>query len=200
MPILSKSQLLTRLRDDLIVSPVLDLQSQVSEGSINVRLGTTFIDTRLRAFDVIDPKRLSVEEIQRFQEKIQLAFGSPYVLHPRRLVLASTFEFISCPPDLCGFVLSRSRYGRAGLMVATATYVQPGWSGCLTLEMFNYGEFPIRLYCGSQVAQLVIQTADPKLAPQDLPRRIIPMGPQFTRMDNDSDWTPLKSFEQSWDD
>ena len=193
--ILARDELLARLKTDLVVTPLLDQLEQVSEGSINVRLGTKFIATKVREYVALDPAKLSTDRIKAVQERIQLSFGNRYVLHPRRLVLAATFEFIALPPDLCGYVLSRSRYGRAGLMVATATYIQPGWKGCLTLEMFNYGDVPIHLYCGTQVAQLVVQRAEPLLQDVDIRKRPIPIEPQFTRMDNEADWARLKLFE-----
>ncbi len=194
MVVLTKVDIVRRLGGDLIVTPLLNESEQVAEGSINVRLGTKFIDTKVREYSELDPKTLSLEQIKKFQERIQLSFGGHYVLHPRRLVLAVTFEFIALPSDLCGYVLSRSRYGRAGLMVATATYIQPCWKGCLTLELFNYGDFPIRLYCGSQIAQLVLQKADPELQRGDFRNRLIPVEPQFTRMDTDGDWVRLDRF------
>src|SRR6266481_2773753 len=140
MAVLTRSNVLDHLADGrLTINPLLDVEEQVSEGSVNVRLGTTFIDTKVRSYSEIDPKTLSLENIKRLQERIRLPFGETYVLHPRRLVLGSTFEFIALPAAVCGYVLSRSRYGRAGLMVATATYIHPFWKGCLTLELFNYG-------------------------------------------------------------
>jgi dCTP deaminase len=195
MGTLTKGELLARLKNDLVVAPLLDETEQVSEGSINVRLGTKFIATKVREYSLLDPADLSLDRIKAFQERIQLSFGNQYVLHPRRLVLAVTFELIALPLDLCGYVLSRSRYGRAGLMVATATYIQPGWKGCLTLEMFNYGDAPIKLYCGTQIAQLVVQNAEAGLTKDDIRKRPIPMEPQFTRMDKDADWPRLKGFE-----
>ncbi len=100
------------------------------------------------------------------------------------------------PVNLSGYVLSRSRYGRIGLMVATATYIHPGWKGCLTLELFNYGEVPINLYCGSQMAQLVIQDAAPSL--DGTPKRLIPTGPEFGRMDADPEWSKFDRFNEQF--
>jgi dCTP deaminase len=65
-------------------------------------------------------------------------------------------EFLRLPPHLAAEVLGRSSWGRVGLLVATAIFVQPGFSGSLTLELVNHGESPIALYPGCRIAQLVV--------------------------------------------
>lgn len=127
-----------------------------------------------------------MDEVVNFQEKITLAFGQTIVLHPHQFALGATFEFLKLPGNLSAFVLTRSSFGRAGLQIATAIYVHPGWQGCLTLELQNLGEVPIRLYCGSPICQLVLQEAQPPLEPK--PLRSIPVGPVFTDLKNQPYW------------
>jgi len=197
MSVLTEDAIRKRLFDkrDLVITPILDIE-QISDGSVDIRLGTKFIDTKIREFTELNPPDLSVDKIKEFQERIDKVFGSTYILHPRRLILATTFEFISLPEDLSGFVLSRSRYGRAGLMVATATYIHPLWRGCLTLELFNYGDFPIKLYCGSKVAQLVLIKAEALLKEEK--RKSITVGPEFTQMDYDDEWEKIEEIGRFW--
>src|SRR5262249_24459312 len=78
-----------------------------------------------------------------------------FVLHPNELVLAATMEWFRLPEKLAGYVTSRSSWGRAGLIVATAVAVHPGFAGCITLELVNTGEVPVVLYPGLRVAQFV---------------------------------------------
>jgi len=78
-----------------------------------------------------------------------------FVLHPNELVLAATMEWFRLPHDIAGYVTSRSSWGRAGLVVATAVAVHPGFAGCITLELVNIGEVPFVLYPGLRVAQFV---------------------------------------------
>lgn len=176
------------------VSPLLDGKEQVEEGSINLRLGTKFIVTRRSEYGIIQPRRLSIGEIRKFQMKLSYAIGSRFILHPGQLVLGGTFEFICLPTDVSGFVLSRSSYGRIGLLVATATYVHPGWKGCLTLELFNYGEAPIELECGSPIAQLVMQKAI-RIKDVKKPKRI-PIGPEFSSLSSQPVWQILAEFRR----
>jgi len=195
--ILTEDKLRERLNCDLIVRPILDNKKQVSEGSINLRLGTKFITTRRTEYGVLSPSELSAFTIRKFQTKLYYRFGQKILLHPNQLLLASTFEFIGLPPNLSAHVLSRSRYGRAGLIVATATYVHPNWKGTLTLELVNYGAAPIELECGAQIAQLVVQEATPLKRKTKKTKLVhIPTEPEFVEMDKDKDWELLKLFRK----
>jgi dCTP deaminase len=198
MSILTKETILKRLKEDLIIRPILDIEDQVEESSINIRLGTKLIVTRRTEYGVLQPSELSASLIRKFQAKLYYRFGQRFLLHPRQLILASTFEFIGLPNNLSAHVLSRSRYGRAGLMVATATYVHPGWKGTLTLELFNYGDVPIELECGAPIAQLVIEETAPAIAgpKRGGAMRHIPTQPEFVEMKQDKDWPRLQFFRK----
>ncbi len=189
--VLSKEMLLQRLKEDLIVSPILE-KSQVGDGSVDISLGTRFIRSRRSKMTKIDFPSLNKEKIRSFQESVVVPFGEQYILHPRSFVLGCTFEFIALPLDICGFVLSRSSYGRAGLLIATATFVHPGWRGCLTLELENLGEIPIILHPLSAVGQLVLLNAS-KL-PKQPEAKIIPVSPTFTTLNEDPRWKKIAAL------
>jgi dCTP deaminase len=143
------------LHERLIVTPLLD-PSQIGPGSIDLRLGTEFIEVERHAEAVIDPydqptALTSSEGVIRF-----VPLGDRLVLHPGQFVLGATLEFIRLPANLGAQVLSRSSWGRLGLLVATAVVVQPGFAGSLTLELVDTGSVPIRLRPGLRVAQLQV--------------------------------------------
>lgn len=195
MSVLTKTALINRLRnpeDDLAIVPLLE-ETQVDYGAVNLRLGLEFILLRKTRYPLFCPKNIDEHEIRKFQKRDSLRFGETIVIHPQQLLLASTFEFLSMPSDLCGFVLTRSRYARIGLVIATATYVHPNWRGCLTLELANYGEVPIELTCGSQIGQLALLEAKHVERSDDC--RSIPIGPQFSCMCDDEEWKKLELFE-----
>jgi dCTP deaminase len=171
---------------DLKVKPLLDPESQIEDGAINLTLGTRFVVTKKSEYPLIDPRKLDKDKVAEFQTRITLAFGQTISLHPQQFALGATFEFLKLPPNLCAFVLTRSSFGRAGLQIATATYVHPGWQGCLTLELQNLGEVPIMLYCGSQICQLVLLEARPRL--KQKPIKSIPVAPVFTDLKHQSYW------------
>ena len=78
-----------------------------------------------------------------------------FVLHPGEFVLASTLETVSLPDDLAARVEGKSSLGRLGLLThATAGFVDPGFSGHVTLELSNVATLPIMLYPGMKIGQL----------------------------------------------
>jgi dCTP deaminase len=193
---LTKSAIKNRLfvARDLVVAPLLE-ETQIGDGSIDISLGPRFIIGHRAEQALIDPKSLTQEQIRKFQREIIVPFGQEFILHPHSFALACTFEFIALPRDLCGFVLSRSSYGRAGLLVATATYVHPCWRGCLTLELENLGDVPIVLRPGSAVGQLVLFSALP--LEQEPLLKSIPVGPTFASLADDPRWKKLERLKQS---
>lgn len=189
--VLSQQILLERLRNDLVVSPILE-KSQVGDGSVDISLGTRFIRSRRSKTTQIDFPTLDKETNRSFQESVVVPFGEHYILHPRSFVLGCTFEFIALPLDVCALVISRSSYGRAGLLIATAMFVHPGCRGCLTLELENLGEIPIKIQPLSTVGQLVFLTAA-KL-PERPKAKEIPVSPMFTTLKEDARWEKIKAL------
>jgi dCTP deaminase len=154
---LGKHELVSRLCTNFHVLPMLDWDKQVDNASIDIRLGNEFIVTKLPVITKLDPAELGLlTSTEEFQSKIYIPFGRPFVLHPRQLVLGSTLEYISLPVDLMGVVLGRSSWGRLGLIIATASKIDPGFKGAITLELTNLGNVPIYLYPGSRIGQIVI--------------------------------------------
>jgi dCTP deaminase len=148
-----------KLEDRLIVTPLLNKEIQVSEASIDIRLGNDFIVTRRGNLAKLDPALNDGRE-HRYQTKHFVNFRECFYLHPHELVLAGTLEHFRLPIDVAATVTSRSQWGRAGLVIATATAVHPGFCGTITLELLNLGEVPLVLYPGSRVAQMIFTTCD----------------------------------------
>ena len=169
MTILNSSRLKERIEEadyskKLLVTPILD-ERQIGPASIDIRLGSSIIipkKTYVERQDVTNAKE--VREVEhRLYERARLRYQSKFMLHPNQLILGVTFEYISLPEDVFAIIMSRSSWGRLGLVVATAAAVQPGYRGCLTLELVNLSESPISLYPGLPVGQLVFFDALGKL-------------------------------------
>jgi dCTP deaminase len=78
-----------------------------------------------------------------------------FILHPGEFVLGSTYEVVTLPDDLAARVEGKSSLGRLGLLThATAGFVDPGFSGHVTLELANVATLPIKLYPGMKIGQL----------------------------------------------
>jgi dCTP deaminase len=155
-------------RGELGVSPILDWgeigtnSGQFGPGSFDVRLSTYFAVPRATAFSVIDASgRLGESgERERFDNVVRAPFGKAFVLHPGQFALAYTLEYFSFPAHLMGYVIGRSSWGRLGLIIATATMVNPSFRGVITLELANVGNLPIVLYPCMRIAQLVVHRVD----------------------------------------
>ena len=123
----------------------------IQPSSIDVRLDKYFRLFDNHKYPVIDPAQ-DQPELTRLVE-VDPADG--FVLHPGEFVLGSTLETVSLPDDLAARVEGKSSLGRLGLMThATAGFVDPGFSGHVTLELSNVATLPIILWPGMKVGQL----------------------------------------------
>lgn len=74
--------------------------------------------------------------------------------------LATTAEKVRLGGSVAGVVMGKSTYARAGLVVESAGFVDPGFEGSLTLELFNMGSSPFRLTAGMTIAQIRFEFLD----------------------------------------
>jgi deoxycytidine triphosphate deaminase len=179
----------------LIITPETSLN--VAGSSLDLRLGRGFITFRrssTAAFDVLS----DVQDPREMQEFVEKDWGDDFILHPGELVLASTLEYIAMPSDLTAQVITRSSFGRLGLLSATAVQVQPCFTGCLTLELLNFGQMPLTLAPGERVAQLVFAVVDPPVR-QVRTKYSYPIGPQFSMISSDADVKILRAIRHARD-
>lgn len=201
MTTLTRAALETRLTSHdpeqrLVITPMLS-DNQMGDSSIDVRLGNQFIVFRLHALAFYSARDLADAELPRIQERQILSFGQPFVLHPGMLALGSTFEYIAMPGDLECQVEGRSSWARVGLEVATATSVEPGYKGVITLELSNVSATPIELLPGVRIAQLVFRHASPPVVVAAHERKYhCAVGPEFSRLHEDRDMDVLRRFAE----
>ncbi len=146
--------------DPLIITPTPDLQALRESGaaSVDIRLGCWFSacrPSRVGLLDVYENPTDAPQEAQ-LSKSYYVPFGEGFVLHPQAFVLGVTLEWIRLPADRAAYVIGRSSWGRHGLIIATATGVHPGFTGCLTLELSNVGEIPIMVKPGTTICQIFI--------------------------------------------
>lgn len=156
--ILSDKMILQMMEQgELAIAPM--TPEQVQPASVDIRLGNTF--------SVVED---SVSGMIHLDSEVQYRTmqSDSYVLLPGQFVLATTMEYISLPNDLTAFVEGRSSLGRMGLFIQNAGWVDPGFKGEITLELFNANRCAIELRTGRRVGQLVFAKMDePALNPYD---------------------------------
>jgi dCTP deaminase len=123
----------------------------IQPSSIDVRLDKFFRLFDNHKYPVIDPAK-DQPELTRL---VEVEPEDGFVLHPGEFVLGSTLETVSLPDDLAARVEGKSSLGRLGLLThATAGFVDPGFSGHVTLELSNVATLPIILWPGMKIGQL----------------------------------------------
>jgi len=121
--------------------------------SIDVRLDRFFRVFNNHLYTHIDP---SVQQ-DDLTAQVEVHDGEAFVLHPGEFVLASTLEVITLGDQLAGRLEGKSSLGRLGLLThSTAGFIDPGFSGHVTLELSNVANLPIKLWPGMKIGQLCI--------------------------------------------
>jgi dCTP deaminase len=77
--------------------------------------------------------------------------GSTFLFHPLQTVLCSTLEYVKLPEDILISLTMRSSYSRLGLSVSA--FIQPGYSGCISMELTNVNNMPVRIAVGARIVQ-----------------------------------------------
>ena len=152
--ILSDADLLDRLENgDLVVEPIDDLDTQIQPASIDLRLGSEFLEFQRTNIPCIHPN--AEDEVEDYVAETYVEPGDEFILHPGDFVLGTTKERVEIPDDLVAHVEGRSSLGRLAIVVhATAGLADPGFEGRITLELSNLGAAPVALSPGMRVSQL----------------------------------------------
>lgn len=125
----------------------------IQPSSVDVRLDRFFRTFENHRYPHIDPA-IEQSDLTRL---VEVDPADSFVLHPGEFVLASTYEVITLPDDVAGRLEGKSSLGRLGLLThSTAGFIDPGFSGHVTLELSNVATLPILLYPGMKIGQLCL--------------------------------------------
>jgi dCTP deaminase len=136
-------------RQELIVDPL--TPESVQPASIDCRLGSHFL-----LVDDFNMTTIAMDSEIKYRE----FEGNTITLPPHSFLLATTMEYVKLPNDLTAFVEGRSSIGRMGLFIQNAGWVDPGFEGRITLELYNANSLPIQLQAGRRICQLVFCKMD----------------------------------------
>ena len=135
----------------LVIDPIDD--HAIQPASVDCRLGTNYLlveDTKMTSITL--DSEISYREIE----------GDTITIPPHSFLLATTREYVKLPDNLTAFVEGRSSIGRIGLFIQNAGWVDPGFEGRITLELYNANSLPIILKAGRRICQLVFCKMDGK--------------------------------------
>ena len=125
----------------------------VQPSSVDVRLDRYFRVFENHRYPHIDP----AQEQPELTRLVEPSGDEPFILHPGEFALASTYEVVTLPDDVAGRLEGKSSLGRLGLLThSTAGFIDPGFSGHVTLELSNVATLPIKLWPGMKIGQLCL--------------------------------------------
>ena len=126
-------------------------EQMVQPSSIDVRLDRFFRVFENHKYPHIDP----AADQPDLTRTVEPDGDEPFILHPGEFVLGSTYEVVSLPDDVAARLEGKSSLGRLGLLThSTAGFIDPGFSGHVTLELSNVATLPIKLWPGMKIGQL----------------------------------------------
>ncbi len=137
-------------RHRIVVEPL--MPNCIQPASLDVHLDRKLlVFKRAKYHGYIDVKQ-SVEDLM---EQVEIPEDGPFFLEPGGFVLGSTLESVTLPDDIVGRLEGKSSLARIGLLMhSTAGYVDPGWSGHLTIHLSNVAKMPVTLYYKMKIGQL----------------------------------------------
>lgn len=136
---------------EIILDPL--IEENIQPASIDVTLSNHFLEPGFNGavVDLTNPIK--------YNEFIADKHNG-FVLRPHTFVLASTREYIGIPDNVTAWIEGRSSIGRIGLFIQNAGWIDPGFEGTITLELFNASNYSIRLIPGTKVGQIIFAELD----------------------------------------
>ena len=134
---------------DIEISPL--VEEFIQPSSVDLRVGADFRVFENHKYSHIDPKAKQDD----LTTLVTSSMEEPFVLHPGEFVLGTTFEKVSLSNKVVARLEGKSSLGRIGLLIhSTAGFVDPGFTGYLTLELSNVANLPIKIYPEMKIGQI----------------------------------------------
>ena len=135
--------------NEIEISPL--IEEYIQPSSVDLRVGSDFRVFENHKYSHIDPKAQQDDLTTLVNSTVE----EPFVLHPGEFVLGTTFEKVTLSNKVVARLEGKSSLGRIGLLIlSTAGFVDPGFSGYLTLELSNVANLPIKIYPEMKIGQI----------------------------------------------
>ncbi|KAA0916151.1 dCTP deaminase [Aquicoccus porphyridii] len=201
MSLLTREELRARINSgkegQIFMDPLLG-DDQVGAVSVDLRLGYDFLVSVLNqrpSISLHPDHDHSGPEV--FFQSTRRDLGDVFLIHPGQTVLATSLEYVGLPLDVYADIISRSSYHRLGISINSM--FQPGFRGCVSLELFNHSNVPIELVVGSRVVQARFfrnEQAEAYMNPGQRRKYIGHVRPTISRASRDEDLPLLASLSK----
>ena len=180
----------------LVIRPLLEM-SQIDDVSIDFRLGYDFLVSVQSREPFINASlnNYNQKPISTFFQETRRKMGETFMLYPNQTVLTSSLEYIKLPNNVLLELNMRSSYTRLGITISTI--IQPGYCGCMSLELTNTNKNPINLTVGSRIfqARFTLLTSDSNYFSNDR-KYICQVRPEASAVNQDKDLVILHKLWQ----
>ena len=146
------------VKKEIIIQPVEDWQ--IGPSSVDLHLNSDFAKLRESDFNRIGGIKKPIDLNKKINYDYFDIDNYHLILKPKQFILANTIERIKLPDNICASVQNRSSIGRLGLFIENAGWIDPGFEGHITLELFNAGNIPIKLVKGIKLCQIIFSELD----------------------------------------
>jgi dCTP deaminase len=185
--------------DSLFIDPLLEHDSQVTATGVDLRLGYDFlvsIMTRRPSVELAPTPRRDHRSISTYFQETRRDLGDTFLLYPNQVALSTTLEYVCVPRNMFADIVTRSSFNRLGVQLSTS--VQPGYRGCVSLELINHGQSPIELVVGGRIVEARFYKIDGELdyiQALPAPRKYLGnVRPMVSKADKDHELTPLTNI------
>ena len=179
----------------IIIRPLLE-EDQVNNISIDFRLGCDFLVSIQGREACIDASLRSIgsTNIATFYQETRKQLGDSFLLHPNQTVLSTSLEYFKLPNNLIGIISMRSSYARLGLSISST--LEPGYCGCVSLELTNTSKNAIRITVGSRLFQIRFAFVKGFQSYHNKRRKYLcQVRPQISNFHQDSDFAILRKID-----
>jgi dCTP deaminase len=198
--ILTEQQLRQRINsnnpDRIFLDPLLD-DNQIGAISVDIRLGYDFlvsINTRTPYISLGGGYRN--RNIASYFQPTRRDIGEGFLVYPGQLVLTTSLEYIKLPKNVYAEVITRSSYNRLGIRLSTM--LQPGFRGCIPIEVVNDSNNPVEVIVGSRMFQIKLYNIEQELEYGNLEQRKYygNVSPAPSKANEDSETTKLSGLKR----
>lgn len=179
----------------ILLDPLLD-NNQIGSISVDLRLGYDFlVSVNTRSPYISIEKNNNHRSTSSYFQKTRRDIGEKFLIYPGQLVLTTSLEYIRLPENIYAEVITRSSYNRLGIRISTT--LQPGFRGCVPIEIANDSNNPVEAIVGSRFIQIKLYKISEEIKYENEARKYYgDVSPTSSRASEDKEIARLSLINQ----